>query len=278
MIKASFITTLLCLAGSILQAQTVHDELELQTFTRRFMAAYNAQDHAALGSMYTDDAVRMDQEGKQIIGAEKIAAYFAEQFRNNNVTLLLKHTGIHWSDAEHAWVAKGKYEVYGKTYVYDIPIDIVGNYANAVLKTNGEWKITKSWLSKPDMEPIKAEIQALNDSWAAAANAKDAATILDLYADDAVSMPDDAPMLVGKAAIKKDIETGFANRQKNYAVTYETTEVFGDENRVTETGKVTARDSSGKVAYTEKYMTIWEKRNGKWLVIRDIYNHDSKVR
>ncbi len=58
-----FMTALLCLADSSLPAQSVNDELELQTFTRRFMAAYNAQDHVALGKMYTDDAVRIDPEG-----------------------------------------------------------------------------------------------------------------------------------------------------------------------------------------------------------------------
>jgi uncharacterized protein (TIGR02246 family) len=252
--------------------------LELQTFTRRFMAAYNAQDHAALGKMYTADAVRIDQEGKQIIGAENIAAYFEEQFRNNNATLLLKHTGISWSDAEHAWVAKGNYEVYGKTIVYDIAIDITGSYANAMQKKNGEWKIAKSWLTPPDMSKIKDEIQALNTAWANAANAKDAATILDLYADDAISMPDDAPALAGKSAIQKDMEADFASSRIRKTVTYETVEVFGDEKRVTETGTVIAKDATGKVAYTEKYMTLWEKRNGRWQVIRDIYNHDSKVR
>lgn len=273
-----FITALLCLAGSSLQAQTVNDELELQAFARRFMAAYNAQDHAALGKMYTDDAARIDPQGKEIKGADNIAAYFADQFRNNYATLLIRQTGISWSDAEHAWVAKGNYEVYGKTYVYDIDIDIAGSYANAMQKKDGEWKIARSVLSPPDMSKIKAEIQALNDAWATASNNKDAATILDLYAEDAISMPDDAPMLVGKAAIKKDLEMNFAKRKKASFITFETMEVFGHERMVTETGKATVRDASGKVAYTEKYMAIWEKRKGRWQVIREIYNHDSKAR
>jgi len=271
-----FIAALLCLAGSSLQAQSVNDELELQAFTRRFMAAYNAQDHAAIGKMYTDDAVRIDQAGKQIEGAEKIAAFFAEQFRNNNATLLLKHTGISWSDAEHAWVAKGNYEVYGKTIVYDIAIDITGSYANAMQKKNGEWKIAKSVLSPPDMSKIKDEIQALNDTWAAASNAKDAATIMAFYAEDAISMPDDKPVIVGKVAIQKDIEEMFAKNKEGSVVTYETLDVFGNENMVTETGKGTVRNAAGAVIYNGKYMVVWEKRNGKWLVIREIYNDDAK--
>lgn len=131
----------------LLQAQSANDEADMHTFARHFMAAYNSGDHAALGKMYTDDAVRIDAQGKETKGADNVAAYFADQFRLNNATLLLRQTGLHWSDREHAWVATGTYEIYGKTNVYDIPIDVVGQYANAMLEQNGEWKIAKSILS-----------------------------------------------------------------------------------------------------------------------------------
>ncbi len=267
---------LICLAGSSIHAQSVNDELELQAFARRFMAAYNAQDQAAIRNMYAEDAVRIDQQGKQITGADNIANYFAEQFQKNTTTLLLKHTGISWSDSEHAWIAGGNYEVYGKTYVYDIAIDIVGRYANAMQKKDGEWKIAKSWLSAPDMSKIKAEIKAIEDTWATAFNAKDVATIVGFYADDAISMIDDQPMLVGKAAIQKGVEEDMARQKGNTKVAFETLDMYGDENRVTEVGKTTVTDSTGKVIYTGKYMAVWEKRNGKWLTIRDISNDDAK--
>lgn len=272
-----FMTALLCLAGSSLPAQSVNDELELQTFTRRFMAAYNAQDHVALSKMYTDDAVRIDPEGNQIKGVENIAAYFAGQFVKNNTTLLLKHTGIHWSDAEHAWVAKGNYEVYGKTNVYDIAIDIVGSYANAMQKQDGEWKIARSWLGARDMEAVKAEIQALETAWAEAANARDVDAELAFYADDAVSIePYKSDMLVGKAAIRKRIEAEKAGKKAGETSAFETLEVFGDGNSVTEIGRITAKDADGKVIYSGKYMAIWEKRNGRYVTVRDIYSADSK--
>jgi ketosteroid isomerase-like protein len=270
------LAVLICLAGGNIQAQTGNDELELQAFTRRYMAAYNAQDHAALQKMYIDDAVRIDQQGKQITGAENIAKYFQEQFIKNNATLLIRQTGINWSDAEHDWVAKGNYEVYGKTIVYDIPINIVGSYANAMEKKDGVWKIAKSVLTAPDMSNIKAEIKAIEDAWAAASNAEDVATIVGFYADDAISMSDDKPMLVGKAAIQKGVEEEMARRKGDTKVVFETLDLYGDETRVTEVGKTTVKDASGKVVYGGKYMAVWEKRNGKWLTIRDISNDDAK--
>jgi uncharacterized protein (TIGR02246 family) len=130
--------------------------------------------------------------------------------------------------------------------------------------------------AKTDMAKVKNEIQALNTIWANAVNNNDATTILSLYADDAISMPDDAPALIGKAAIQKDVETSTASSKRLISVTYITEEVFGDEQLVTERGNVIAKDTAGKVAYTEKYIQIWEKRNDKWQVIREIYNHDER--
>ncbi|MBN8682967.1 MAG: DUF4440 domain-containing protein [Chitinophagales bacterium] len=271
-----FYTLMICLAGSSAQAQSINDEMELQAFARRFMAAYNAQDHVALRKMYTDDAVRIDRQGNQIVGAENIAKYYEEQFIKNNATLLIRQTGISWSDAQQAWVAKGDYEVYGRTYVYDIPINIRGNYANAMQLKDGVWKIAKSWVLQTDLEIVKAEIKAIEATWATAFNAKDVATIMGFYADDAISMNDDQPMLVGKDAIRKGVEAEMARRKDKTTVAFETLDLYGDDKRVTEVGKTTLTDSTGKVIYTGKYLAVWEKRDGQWLTVRDISNDDAK--
>ena len=135
---------------------------------------------------------------------------------------------------------------------------------------------TKPEAPKPDMAKIKAEIKAIEDAWAAASNAKDVATIVGFYADDAISMSDDKPMLVGKAAIQKAVEEEMARHKDNEKVVFETLDLYGNENCVTEVGKTTVTDSAGKVTYSGKYMAVWEKRNGKWLTIRDIVNDDAK--
>ena len=128
----------------------------------------------------------------------------------------------------------------------------------------------------PDMAAIKAEIQGLENAWAAADNAGDVAALLAFYADDAVSMGGDTPMAVGKAAIQKQIEASMASRPAGATVKYEILDVFGDENTVTEVGKFTRTDASGKVISSGKYMAIWEKRDGKYLCVADISNNDAK--
>jgi uncharacterized protein (TIGR02246 family) len=130
--------------------------------------------------------------------------------------------------------------------------------------------------TKPDMSAIKAEIQAIETAFAAADNARDINAILAFYSDDAVTMGPGEPMSVGKAAIQKSIEAGFAKSAAGSTVAYDVLEVFGDGNTVTEVGKSTRKDATGKVTYTGKYMAIWEKRDGKYVCIRDIGNSDSK--
>ena len=136
----------------------------------------------------------------------------------------------------------------------------------------------KEMVAKPDMVKVKAEIQVLETAWAAADNARNAAAVSAFYADDAISLSNNNPMLVGKAAILKDIEASLAKRPKGATVSYDIMDVFGDDNTVTEVGKTTSKDATGKVFYTGKYMAVWEKRNGKYTCVRDINNDDVKAK
>ena len=129
---------------------------------------------------------------------------------------------------------------------------------------------------KPDMAAVKAEIQAFESNWAAADNARDANAVAAFYADDAWSMSNDKPTLVGKAAILAEITEGFAKKAAGNTVVYDVQDVFGNDMQVTEVGKSTTRDATGKVISTGKYMAVWEKRDGKYVCIRDIYNNDAK--
>jgi uncharacterized protein (TIGR02246 family) len=125
-----------------------------------------------------------------------------------------------------------------------------------------------------DMSAVKAEIQAIEMDFAAADNARDVNAILAFYSDDAITMGSGEPMKVGKAAIQKSLEADFAENPAGGTVTYEVLEVFGDGKTVTEVGKSTRMDATGKVTSTGKYMAIWEKRDGKYVCIRDIGNSD----
>jgi uncharacterized protein (TIGR02246 family) len=136
--------------------------------------------------------------------------------------------------------------------------------------------ITEPVVTQPDMVAIKTEIQALENEYAAASNARNAAGIAAVYSDDAITLENNKPMIVGKPAILKNAEEFLAKRPKGTTTAFETLEVFGNDKMVTEIGKSTNKDAAGNVIYTGKYMALWEKREGKWLTIRDINNDDKK--
>ncbi len=160
-----------------------------------------------------------------------------------------------------------------------ISIFTIGCNSQPDKKTEMEPAITvEPTVAKVDMASIKAEIQALENDWAAADNARDANAVIAFYSEDAVSLTNDAPMTKGKPAIQKEIEEGLAKKAEGETVTYNTLEVFGDKNTVTEIGTAISKDASGEVIRTGKYMAIWEKRDGKYICIRDIYNSDAIVK
>lgn len=130
----------------------------------------------------------------------------------------------------------------------------------------------------PDKAKMKADIQALETAWGKADDARDVEAVAAFYADDAVSMANNKPTIMGKAAILEDIKAGMAKKEKGATVVFNVLDVFGDENQVTETGTVTSKDATGKVIYTGKYMAVWEKRDGKYVCVRDIGNDDVKAK
>lgn len=132
--------------------------------------------------------------------------------------------------------------------------------------------------AKADPAQLKQEIQALETAWSNADNARDVNALAAFYSDDAISMSSDKPMLIGNAAIKKDMEESIAKRTKGATTAYEVMDVYGSGNYVTETGTTTRKDSTGTITSKGKYMAIWEKRDGKWICIRDIGNEDAKAK
>ncbi len=130
---------------------------------------------------------------------------------------------------------------------------------------------------KDKMAKIKEEIINLEKSWDTYFNSADLNSLINLYADDAVRLPNNQTIITGKEAIRKAMEVELAaNKKKGISSTSETIDVFGDENTVTEIGTTTRKDASGKVKSTGKYMTVWKKVNGKFVTIREMWNDDAK--
>jgi ketosteroid isomerase-like protein len=145
-----------------------------------------------------------------------------------------------------------------------------------ITSVNSFGKDAKHVSKEEKMAAIKAEIIALEKSWDTYFNSGDLNSLLNLYADDAIRLPNNQTIISGKEAIKKEMETEQANKKKGITSTSETTDVFGDETTVTEIGKTIRKDASGKVKSTGKYITVWKKMNGKFVTVREMWNDDAK--
>lgn len=131
-----------------------------------------------------------------------------------------------------------------------------------------------------DLESLKMEISKVNSAWADAMNAKDVEAILATFADDAQLMSPNKPAIVGKDAIKADMLADMAKDTSGMKTTmaFVTADVWASGNMVTETGAWTVSGPDGAVLDKGKYMTLWEKRDGKYLCLRDIYNSDMPIK
>ena len=127
-----------------------------------------------------------------------------------------------------------------------------------------------------DKEQIKKEIQAKEDEFAATYNAGELKNI-GYYADDATSFAQNRPPMVGKAAIVEFLKVDVTERSNK--ISFTTNEVFvsNDGNMVVEIGYYQVVDSTNTSINTGNYMCLFEKRDGKYVVVRDMSASDMSI-
>jgi ketosteroid isomerase-like protein len=128
-----------------------------------------------------------------------------------------------------------------------------------------------------DKEQVKKEIQAKENDFAALYNAGEMKDI-GYYADDATSFYQNRAPLVGKAAIVEFLKSDLnANSNK---ISFQTNDVFvsNDGNQVVEVGYFKVVDSANAAINTGNYMSLFEKRDGKYVSVRDMSASDMPLK
>ena len=117
----------------------------------------------------------------------------------------------------------------------------------------------------------KAGIKQIAPEMEAAFRTKDAAKLASLYADDAVLMPPNQEMVKGRAAI----EAWFREPMRRLAsvkIAPARTKVSGDKPDEVGTFETIAEGTTAASPMTFKYVLIFKRVKGKWLVAFDIWN------
>ena len=125
--------------------------------------------------------------------------------------------------------------------------------------------------SKVDSEKIKAEIEAIEAKMAEMYNLRSAASE-EYYAEDAISFSQNRPPLVGKFAIDKSLKDDLTSFNKGDKISFSANEIFpsNDGEQVVEIGSYKVVDSTNNTIFRGNYMSLFVKREGKYVCIRDM--------
>ncbi len=121
-----------------------------------------------------------------------------------------------------------------------------------------------------DLDKLKTDIQGMEDAFAAAEKAKDADKVVAYYSEDAVSYNRNEEPLSGKEAIKKRTADRLAkDKTGNYNV-YKVVDLFAEGNMAVEIGSWSVLSPSGAEVDKGHYMSFFQKRDGKYVCVRDM--------
>ena len=111
--------------------------------------------------------------------------------------------------------------------------------------------------------------------WFDAYNAGDVERMVGLYADDAVLMAPHAPVARGRDAIRSYLKSDLAAAKAAGIQLVPGDAAAGVTGDIGwESGSYSVVDSASKALDTGSYLSVARKVDGRWLLIRDIYNSD----
>ncbi len=121
-----------------------------------------------------------------------------------------------------------------------------------------------------------AAIKAMVEAWGPGITAGDVAALTGQFADNAVRLPPNQPILVGKEAVRSDLQA-YLNRYRQEEVDVaEEVRVVGDLAYVRGTAKARATPKATGAAVIDdsgKWVTVFRRQSdGSWKIVVDIWN------
>jgi len=132
---------------------------------------------------------------------------------------------------------------------------------------------TASTSTAIDKEQIKKEIQAKEDAFAELYNTGQVKNI-GYYADDATTFFQNRPPLIGREAIVEFYRSAISSNTNKISFTSKDIFISNDGNQVVEIGYFKVVDSTSTPINTGNYMSLFQKRDGKYVCVRDMSASD----
>ena len=125
-----------------------------------------------------------------------------------------------------------------------------------------------------DIEALKEENRKYDDAFSSG----NLDGLVALFTDDAVQMPNNEPMIVGKDGIRSRAEENFANNTFKLTGTVEDIKVSGDWAYVRGNNTIVITPKEGGEAVTDegKWIAVYQRQSdGSWKIYSEIWNHNA---
>ena len=120
-------------------------------------------------------------------------------------------------------------------------------------------------------DDAKAAIEAGSQAWEAGWNAGDAAAIAAVHAEDALILPPGSQAIKGREAIQAYWQAAL-DEAEGVTSTIESKEIHVLGDAAIEVGSYMDTNTDGSHRDHGKFIAVWTKVDGKWMLARDIFN------
>lgn len=139
-------------------------------------------------------------------------------------------------------------------------------------------KVEASTSEAVDEAKIRAEIQDLEDVYAKALNHRDVDGMVTYYAEDAQSYETGKEPMLGKMKIRSSLTKQMQNIAPGLTIQFDIKNLLisSDGGQVVETGGYEIHDESNARIHGGNFMAVFEKRDGKYLCVREFINDEKR--
>ena len=125
---------------------------------------------------------------------------------------------------------------------------------------------------KFDIEPVKAHIIKMNESYSDRFTSNDSLFYVDRYCTDAEVYSPNMPAVKGREAIKKFFYNDGNNKEAK--IELPNGSFYGGPEYIIEDGSYNFPDGKGGSVDKGKFVALWKQEDGKWKLYREIWNSD----
>jgi beta-lactamase regulating signal transducer with metallopeptidase domain/ketosteroid isomerase-like protein len=242
---------------------------ELLASNAQWANAFRQRDFQALSSLYTTDTLVVTPSQPPARG-RRAAADFYQHLMDNGVA------AVEINSTEFYAIGDLVFEVGRSRFVTaDAPTSPTGRYMTLWKQEEGQWRIHRDFGSMGDPDEIAPVLTANLGSRPAVPPRPTPATLdaaKRLY-HDAFRRGDVETLsqlwtgnggVFARAAMEHVLASGIRDYREDE------TEVFAGADTAVETGRAVLLDGAGNAVAAIRYITLWQRVNGAWLVHRDL--------